>query len=178
MKRIKNNIWQSDSGNYYKVVNCGYRVGCSGCAFNNNGDNEQCRDCIKAIGEQNIFKKMTDEEVKTLMGKRKFIVKFQSHDENDIIEAICANHACILAQAKRIQAGETEVAVVKVIEILPYIVKAGDYEITNDNGILSCTRHGEKWDRNLAGDNLVLALVHKIEELEDKLSAIELSSRF
>lgn len=64
--------------------------------------------------------------------------------------------------------GHLDIQVRNVEELKPSTIKAGIYEITNDNGILSATRHGEAWDRDLKGDNLVLALVHRIEELENE----------
>jgi len=45
----------------------------------------------------------------------------------------------------------------------------GKYIVKHTNGVnLRAYRYGELW-RNLAGDNLILALVNKIEKLEDKL---------
>ena len=43
----------------------------------------------------------------------------------------------------------------------------GEYEIIEDfmNGIFKCLRNGEEW-RDLVGDNLILALVSRIEDLE------------
>ena len=43
----------------------------------------------------------------------------------------------------------------------------GKYTVTHDNGNnLKALRYGEDW-RDLVGDGLVLALVQRIEELED-----------
>lgn len=48
------------------------------------------------------------------------------------------------------------------------IVKVDCYEVSHTNGAdLTALRHGETW-RNLAGDNLILALVDRIAELEEK----------
>ncbi|MFZ6767809.1 hypothetical protein ACO0LM_12065 [Undibacterium sp. Di26W] len=50
----------------------------------------------------------------------------------------------------------------------------GKYTIENNNGILSFSRHGEPWYSGNdvhAGSKLVLALVHRIEELEAAPSA-------
>lgn len=46
----------------------------------------------------------------------------------------------------------------------------GKYTIIEDlnNGKFSALRYGKEW-RNLVGDNLVLALVNRIEELEKEL---------
>lgn len=46
------------------------------------------------------------------------------------------------------------------------IVKVGKYEISHTNGTdFVALRHGEPW-RNLNGDNLVLALVDRIDQLQ------------
>jgi hypothetical protein len=44
------------------------------------------------------------------------------------------------------------------------------YTIIEDlpNGVFKATRHGEEW-RNLVGDNLILSMAYKIEELEEEL---------
>jgi hypothetical protein len=46
------------------------------------------------------------------------------------------------------------------------------YTIVEDlrNGVFKATRYGEEW-RNLVGDNLILAMVSKIEEMEKELEA-------
>lgn len=45
-------------------------------------------------------------------------------------------------------------------------IKVGEYTIIHENGTnFHALRHGEKW-RDLTGDNLVLALVSRIEQLE------------
>lgn len=45
-------------------------------------------------------------------------------------------------------------------------IKVGDYTVIHENGTnFHALRHGEKW-RDLTGDNLVLALVNRIEQLE------------
>lgn len=41
----------------------------------------------------------------------------------------------------------------------------------NEGGVFEALRYGEKW-RNLAGDNLVLAMAHEIERLRDEISFI------
>lgn len=46
------------------------------------------------------------------------------------------------------------------------VVKVGEYEVRHSNGAdFHALRHGDRW-RELAGDNLVLALVSRIEQLE------------
>ena len=52
--------------------------------------------------------------------------------------------------------------------------KVGEYEIVEDlkNNTFKALRHGEEW-RNLVGDNLVMALIDKIEELQDAIETIE-----
>lgn len=46
------------------------------------------------------------------------------------------------------------------------IVKVGDYEVSHTNGThFVARRHGQLW-RDLTGDNLVLALVSRIDQLE------------
>lgn len=45
----------------------------------------------------------------------------------------------------------------------------GKYIITHDNGNnLQALRHGQPW-RDLVGDGLVLALVQRIEELQEQI---------
>lgn len=48
--------------------------------------------------------------------------------------------------------------------------KVGDYEVIEDlrNNTFKALRHGEEW-RDLVGDNLILALIDKIEELEEDI---------
>lgn len=52
----------------------------------------------------------------------------------------------------------------------------GKYTVVNEldepNGKFYALRYGEEW-RSLAGDNLVLAMYHEIEELREKLSEAE-----
>lgn len=51
----------------------------------------------------------------------------------------------------------------------------GKYTIVNElneGGGFHALRYGEQW-RNLAGDNLILAMVHRMEELQDRLSQAE-----
>ena len=51
-------------------------------------------------------------------------------------------------------------------------LSGGKYTIQNDSGRLTATRNGEAWpagDAALLGDKLSLALVHTLEQLEDKL---------
>lgn len=46
------------------------------------------------------------------------------------------------------------------------IVKVGDYEVSHTNGThFVARRHGQLW-RDLTGDNLVLSLVSRIDQLE------------
>ncbi|KOS61521.1 hypothetical protein FJQ98_16180 [Lysinibacillus agricola] len=47
-----------------------------------------------------------------------------------------------------------------------YKIKLEEYEFTNNNGVITVKRYGEHW-RNYIGDNAVLALLHKIEDLEE-----------
>ena len=59
---------------------------------------------------------------------------------------------------------------------MSYTATVGDgkYTITNDNGRLTCLRHGEVWeagDRELCGDGWSLALVSRIEEDGELLKA-------
>ena len=42
----------------------------------------------------------------------------------------------------------------------------GKYKIVNDNGVVKAYRHGEQW-QDLSGDSLILALLSRVEELED-----------
>jgi len=102
------------------------------------------------------------------MNKRKYIVKFQAHDENELVEATCSAHAAILAQARRIEMGDSDTHVKSVEPLNQYVIKVDKYEIINTNGILSVIRNGEQWNRSLVGDKLVLALVERIKELETK----------
>jgi len=42
----------------------------------------------------------------------------------------------------------------------------------NDRFVFKCERYKEPW-RNLTGDNLMLSLVYRVQELEEKLNEIE-----
>ncbi len=44
----------------------------------------------------------------------------------------------------------------------------GKYVYTFENGMQSITRHGETW-RNETGDGFILAMAHRIQELENEL---------
>ena len=52
----------------------------------------------------------------------------------------------------------------------------GKYIILNDNGVLKAYRHGDyltPWrEADLVGDGLILALVQRVEELEDALESM------
>lgn len=53
-----------------------------------------------------------------------------------------------------------------------YKIKLGEYEFTNDNGLITVTRNDLEW-KDYIGDNAVLALLGRIEELELKLESKE-----
>lgn len=169
VRRVCGAVWINRAGEYFKTVR---PIGensdvCAQCDLWASDDcisinSRSCRTKIDIL----VFKKITKEEAEKIMGKKKFIVRFVNHDENELVEATCSAHAAILAQSRRIEMGEDDVTVKSVEPINPYVVTVGKYTITNDNGVLSVTRNGEFWDRSLAGDGLVLALVQRIEELE------------
>ncbi len=46
------------------------------------------------------------------------------------------------------------------------------YVIYYDNGIMRATRNGEEW-RDLTGDNLILALVHRCADLEQVIGELK-----
>lgn len=46
-----------------------------------------------------------------------------------------------------------------------YKIKLEEYAFTNDNGIVTVERYGKAW-KDYIGDNAVLSLLHKIEDLE------------
>jgi hypothetical protein len=49
----------------------------------------------------------------------------------------------------------------------------GKYEVSHENGLnLKVLRYGEEW-RDLSGDGFVLALVQRIEELEEQVKKTE-----
>jgi hypothetical protein len=52
-------------------------------------------------------------------------------------------------------------------------IKIGEYTIIEDlkNGVFECLRHGQEW-RGLIGDNMVLALVSKIQEQQEFIKDI------
>ena len=55
----------------------------------------------------------------------------------------------------------------------------GKYTVVNElneGGGLKALRYGEEW-RNLAGDNLVLAMYHEIERLREQIEEIELQRK-
>lgn len=51
----------------------------------------------------------------------------------------------------------------------------GKYLVTHENGVLTARRNGEEWpagDRALSGDGLSLAMIQRIEDLEDAARAL------
>lgn len=55
----------------------------------------------------------------------------------------------------------------KLVQEMVVVLAGGKYEVRHTNGTnLRALRYGERW-RDVRGDNLVLALVQRIEELED-----------
>ena len=100
------------------------------------------------------------------MNKRKYIVKFQAHDENELIEAMCSEHAKILAQAKRLSMGETTIAIKSVEEIKPYVIKVDKYEISQLAGEITIKSNGEYFNTNNGSEFIIMRLVQRIEELE------------
>lgn len=56
--------------------------------------------------------------------------------------------------------------------------KVYEYEVIEDinNGIFKALRHGEEW-RDLIGDNFVLSLISRIEDLEDHLKFKQLQDK-
>jgi hypothetical protein len=52
-------------------------------------------------------------------------------------------------------------------------VADGKYSILHENGLnLRALRHGEPWNRDLVGDNLVYAMAARIEELQEQQAAM------
>lgn len=57
-------------------------------------------------------------------------------------------------------------------------IKLGKYELSHENGCnLKCTRDGEDW-RNLVGDNLVLQMFQRIQELENSVDLLETENSY
>ena len=167
MEMINGNIYEHCGKKYQSYylpmggnpcISCAFHDGNFGCDF----DPDECHTLLGRLG----YFKLYNEENK--MTKRKFIVKFKTHDENELVEATCSAHAAILAQSRRIEMGEDDVTVKSVEPINSYVVTVDNYTITNNNGIISVTRNGEFWVRSPTGGGLVLALVQRIEELEIK----------
>lgn len=48
-------------------------------------------------------------------------------------------------------------------------VADGKYTVFNDNGRLYATRHGEPWNRDLVGDNLVYWMMVEILLLQEQV---------
>ena len=48
----------------------------------------------------------------------------------------------------------------------------GKYTVTSDSGALYAHRHGEPWNRDLTGDNLVYWMLVEIENLKEQLEAL------
>ena len=48
----------------------------------------------------------------------------------------------------------------------------GKYIFTNDNGIVTCLRHGEEWPA-FKPTNALLALLQRVEELEEAEKNVE-----
>lgn len=46
-------------------------------------------------------------------------------------------------------------------------LEGGKYTVLNNNGVITALRYGKPWRDDLVGDGLVLALVQRIEELEE-----------
>jgi hypothetical protein len=44
----------------------------------------------------------------------------------------------------------------------------GKYTVINNNGILTALRHGEPWDRNLTGDNLIYWMLIEVDTLKQQ----------
>ena len=58
------------------------------------------------------------------------------------------------------------------------ILQEGKYTVLHENGAnLRALRHGEEW-RDLCGDGLVLALVQRIEELEEEKMDAYMEGKF
>lgn len=49
----------------------------------------------------------------------------------------------------------------------------GKYTVVNDNGKLTALRHGEAWDRDLTGDNLIYWMLVEVDKLKQRQSGIE-----
>jgi hypothetical protein len=53
------------------------------------------------------------------------------------------------------------------------IIELDKYTVLHDNGAnLRALRHGEPW-RDLCGDNLIMALIQRIEELEEEVDMLQ-----
>lgn len=48
-----------------------------------------------------------------------------------------------------------------------YKIKLEEYEFINNNGVITVKRHENDW-KDYIGDNAVLALLHKVEDLEEE----------
>lgn len=51
------------------------------------------------------------------------------------------------------------------------ILEDGKYRVYGENGVLHADRHKCEW-RDLAGDKLILAMVHEIERLNDLVDSL------
>lgn len=164
MKRISNSVWKSNNGEFFQEINTTDITACLGCDVRYTSN---CiKHCVFIIGIGGYFKQITKEEAEKLMGKKKFIVKFVNHDENELVEAMCSAHAAILAQSRRIEMGEDDVTVKSVEPIIPYVITIDKYTVSVINGELTVKSHGEHVNMSANCGFVIMHLAKRIEELE------------
>lgn len=169
VSHVCRDVWINDAGVYFKTIRPLAQVGgvCGQCSLwaSDNCISGNSLSCEAQIGGR-VFKKITKEEAEKLMGKKKFIVKFVNHDENELVEAMCSAHAAILAQSRRIEMGENDVTVKSVEPIIPYVVTVGTYTVTVNDDELTVKSHGEHVNMSADCGFVIMRLAKRIEELE------------
>jgi hypothetical protein len=102
------------------------------------------------------------------MTDRKFIVKFNTHDKDEVVFAFSKERAQIVAQSRLITNGVMDISVKSIEEIEPYTITVEKFEISIIDNEMTIKRLGEHFNTNNGSERIIFELVNRIKKLETK----------
>jgi hypothetical protein len=102
------------------------------------------------------------------MTDRKFIVKFNTHDKDEVVFAFSKERAQIVAQSRLITNGVMDISIKSIEEIEPYTITVEKFEISIIDNEMTIKRLGEHFNTNNGSERIIFELVNRIKKLETK----------
>jgi ribosomal protein S15P/S13E len=102
------------------------------------------------------------------MINKKFIVKFNNHDKDEVVFAFSKERAQIVAQARLITNGVMDISIKSIEEIEPYTITVEKFEISIIDNEMTIKRLGEHFNTNNGSERIIFELVNRIKKLETK----------